>query len=297
MGIRLFCLLMTHAIVMIVLARIKMDTSITPSKTKLPIELIHNGISSLVIASIRPPTFRTRQIDPKSAKKVLYTHKSMSAMLSTIPEVNEDPRDDGLDDVDGPIKGAVDEFLSYDSLLKQGLLSGIAAVAPLPLEKKWTLYMLPATMRWAENSYMRQGTFDSLQGFCVLFNTVFYERFDADNRPILDSFKADHMFFIMKDDMFPSWESQPDGGVWTFVVPKKDVESAWREIVFSLIGGTTNSTHINGLQITSKGRGLFQIRVWTDHGRGDSLEKETMPTLTTCKLSYPPSFRSWQESK
>jgi hypothetical protein len=187
--------------------------------------------------------------------------------------------------------------LSFATLQQEGLLLGMAEIAPFPLRHSWTLFIHEINNTdWSNASYVRQGTFDTLQGFCVCTNTVFYG-LGEDNRRLPGSFKASHMFFCMKDNIFPSWESQPDGGVWTFTVAEKDLEAAWEAILFAVVGGTVPTEHVNGLQINPKPKGIYQIRLWTDHARDEELEKETFKAIEHVKTPMgKPSFRAWLES-
>lgn len=84
------------------------------------------------------------------------------------------------------------------------------------------------------------------------------------------------MFFLMKDDIFPSWESPKNikGGYWSFKVYKINSQDAWQQLSFAMIGNTLckdteDMKYINGISISPKYSNCI-IKIWnSDYTKDD----------------------------
>ena len=182
---------------------------------------------------------------------------------------------------------------SFETLSKQGLLKGFTAAAPFELAEKWTLlaHALDNT-DWSAASYIEQGTVDTLQGFCVLFNTIFYD-VDPENGTVVEgTFKADRIFRLGK--------AAADGGmaddrVWTVCVPKEMIEEYWKKLLYGAVGGTIDPTRLCRLEISPKPNGNFHVRISTHRGGCPELMSFTDAAKHPGIISVE-TFTVWKES-
>ena len=81
------------------------------------------------------------------------------------------------------------------------------------------------------------------------------------------------MFFLMKDDIPPIWETGKNigGGMWTFKVSKKSLDKIWIDLIAFTLGNTLTKNpddmeHINGISISPKINNCI-VKIWNDDNK------------------------------
>ena len=75
------------------------------------------------------------------------------------------------------------------------------------------------------------------------------------------------MFFLMRDGIFPLWEDESNinGGVWSYIVQKKEVNSCWIDISIKTIGELLTDeeylSDINGISLSPR-TNVGIIKIW-----------------------------------
>ena len=143
-----------------------------------------------------------------------------------------------------------------------------------PIQSKWSLWYHSITdNKWTKESYKKIMNINNLLDYQFLKTN--FEQQHLQNG----------MFFIMRDDIFPTWED-PDnrlGGCVSFKVYSKDIIEAWNKLFLNLISeNITIETdcweEINGISIAPK-KEFNIIKLWlrNDTEKYKSLIKEIDP--------------------
>ena len=143
-----------------------------------------------------------------------------------------------------------------------------------PIQSKWSLWYHSITdNKWTKDSYKKIMNINNLLDYQFLKTN--FEQQHLQNG----------MFFIMRDDIFPTWED-PDnrlGGCVSFKVYSKDIIEAWNKLFLNLISeNITIETdcweEINGISIAPK-KEFNIIKLWlrNDTEKYKSLIKEIDP--------------------
>lgn len=97
------------------------------------------------------------------------------------------------------------------------------------LENEWTFYIhLQHNSDWSLQSYHNIMKFNTLKDGILL------------NHHCNSELAKYSLYFVMKNDIEPIWES-PDninGGVFSFRIPNKEIERVWKIVYYKLIGET-----------------------------------------------------------
>ena len=126
------------------------------------------------------------------------------------------------------------------------------------LSDKWVLWAhLPHDTSWTLESYKKILGFNALEDIIAL------------NQHISDSVIKNCMLFLMKNDVTPLWEDDKNikGGCFSFKVNNNNVVSAWKRIVYCIVGNTitldtTLLSNITGITISPK-KSFCIIKIWT----------------------------------
>ena len=123
------------------------------------------------------------------------------------------------------------------------------------LDTEWNLWFHSITENdWTNKSYQKLMTIRNL----------------FDYQLVINSFKQNHyqngMFFIMKEDIFPTWEHPRNrqGCFLSFKVGSSQVMDEWKELLFRILTNnafTDSRTCINGLSISPK-KEFNIIKIW-----------------------------------
>mgnify|MGYP006081408699 FL=1 len=125
------------------------------------------------------------------------------------------------------------------------------------LTDKWVLWAhLPHDINWNLQSYKKIIGFNALEDIIAL------------NQHISDSVVTNCMLFLMKNNITPLWEDKQNkqGGCFSFKVNNKNVVSAWKRLIYCLVGNTitnndTLNNNITGITISPK-KSFCIIKVW-----------------------------------
>lgn len=126
------------------------------------------------------------------------------------------------------------------------------------LSSKWTLYYHdPEDANWSNSSYIRVCEFSTIEEFWSLYQALPKSTFHLG------------MFFLMRDNIFPTWEDplNQNGGYWSYKVPISDVLSVWESLSVYLVSEniTPNDEKlINGISISPK-KGFCIIKIWNNN--------------------------------
>ena len=143
------------------------------------------------------------------------------------------------------------------------------------IHSKWTLWYHSITdNKWTKDSYKKIMNINNLLDYHFLKTN--FEQQHLQNG----------MFFIMRDDIFPTWED-PDnrlGGCISFKVYSKDIIEAWNKLFLKLISEDITSEtecweEINGISIAPK-KEFNIIKLWL---RNDT---QTHKNLVKCIEPY-----------
>jgi len=120
---------------------------------------------------------------------------------------------------------------------------------PHPISPYYTLWFHDLNDKsWNIKSYKKIAEIRDLDTFWKIYNKI--ETFN------------NGMFFLMRENILPTWEDKQNvnGGVWSFRLSRKVIDSAWNELSMALIGGTLvdedkikeTNTIITGISISPK---------------------------------------------
>jgi Eukaryotic initiation factor 4E len=126
------------------------------------------------------------------------------------------------------------------------------------LKYKWNYYYhLPNDKTWSLSSYKR-----------IISEIDSLEKLIAINENITENIIKNCMLFVMKSGITPMWEDTQNrnGGCFSYKVSNKVVVSVWRDLMYSLCGGTltVDRKHmdlVNGITISPK-RGFCIVKIW-----------------------------------
>lgn len=127
-----------------------------------------------------------------------------------------------------------------------------------PLSNKWTLYAhLPHDTDWSIDSYKSFLEMNYLEESVALLETI------------PEILVKNCMLFLMKNDIKPIWEDpgNRNGGCFSYKVHIKDINVAWKNLCYSIIGNTITkfeslSSVINGATISPK-KNFYIVKIWT----------------------------------
>ena len=119
----------------------------------------------------------------------------------------------------------------------------------------WTLWFHKIDdNNWLIDSYQKLYEIHTVKDYCELINTI----------PTYES----GMFFLMKEDIPPIWETGKNigGGMWTFKVSKKKLDELWTDLMAHVLGNTLTTeaeemNNINGISISPK-KEFNIIKIW-----------------------------------
>ncbi len=127
----------------------------------------------------------------------------------------------------------------------------------------WTLYYHDKhETSWEENSYMKIESFDTVEKFWKIFNSL----------PDL----TEIMLFLMRSDVKPMWEDKrnKDGGAYLYKIHSSQTPEIWTDVASALIGETLHcdfemSKKITGISISPKYQ-TTTLRIWIEDLNIDS---------------------------
>jgi hypothetical protein len=125
------------------------------------------------------------------------------------------------------------------------------------LVNKWTLWAhLPHDTDWSINSYIQISNFTTVEDTLAVTETL---------PPIL---VENCMLFVMKKGITPIWEDPKnrDGGCFSYKVPNKSVYKVWKDLTYSIAGGSVSNQAgfvncVTGITISPK-KNFCIIKIW-----------------------------------
>ena len=142
------------------------------------------------------------------------------------------------------------------------------------LNSSWTLWFHRFDdNKWDLESYTKLNTFNTIQEFSVILHLI----------------KAKHiqngMFFLMRDEILPMWESEDnkDGGCFSLKVFKQDIPNAWKILTTrlvneSLLKDLDKYSLVNGISISPK-KTYSIIKLWFNGEEINDLEQLNSNTI------------------
>lgn len=126
------------------------------------------------------------------------------------------------------------------------------------LSDTWNLYIhYPDDVNWDLSSYRVLYTFNRLEEVIALLNVIEQDLYSK------------CMFFLMRDDIKPTWEDPANvkGGGFSYKIENKNIKRIWQIICYQAVGETlfkdTNySKNINGITLSPK-KNFSVIKIWT----------------------------------
>lgn len=142
------------------------------------------------------------------------------------------------------------------------------------LHSNWTLYYHnPNTTDWSNESYRRITRMNSIHAFCAYYKQMDFEEC------------AHGMFFLMRDNIMPTWEDERNkgGGCWSFKVSLNHFFYVWKHLSMLLVGESlsTEPMQLNGISVSPK-RGFCIVKLWNHdsrHCKTDLLKLEEVKYL------------------
>lgn len=128
----------------------------------------------------------------------------------------------------------------------------------MELPNIWTLWFTEQDLdkyNWKLSNYKRLATIRTVEEFWQAIHSIPEHRW------------IEGMYFLMKGDILPTWES-PDnrnGQSMNFRVPKIYAYVSWIELAMQLLGGTlmpATQSNLNGISISPKNN-TVTIKIWT----------------------------------
>ena len=128
----------------------------------------------------------------------------------------------------------------------------------MELQNTWTLWYTEQDLdkyNWKLSNYKKLATIKTVQDFWKAIVSVPEHRW------------IDGMYFLMKDDILPTWESadNKNGQSMNFRVPKIYAFVSWVELAMQLVGENlmpSTKWNINGISISPKNN-TVTIKIWT----------------------------------
>ena len=125
------------------------------------------------------------------------------------------------------------------------------------LSDNWTFYIhLQENKDWSIDSYIKIMNFNNVEEAILLNDEINYDLIKKS------------MLFLMKEDIFPTWEHEKnrDGGCFSFKVFNKDVAFVWKQLYYCLIGNSLTADIeankcINGITVSPKKKFCI-VKVW-----------------------------------
>jgi Eukaryotic initiation factor 4E len=125
------------------------------------------------------------------------------------------------------------------------------------LSDNWTLWAhLPHNTDWSLKSYIPVSTFTTVEETISVIETL----------PA--ALVENCMLFIMRKGINPTWEDPKnrDGGCFSYKVLNKNVVGAWKELTYSVVGGSISSKGsffdcVTGITISPK-KNFCIIKIW-----------------------------------
>lgn len=133
------------------------------------------------------------------------------------------------------------------------------------LGRNWSLWYHGNNNIWTDESYHLLSPITTVEDFWKVMTCL------------KSYYLQNGWFFLMLDGVFPSWESNPKGGSWSFRISKKDIQKAWNEIIIyltseNLTDSLKNNQKIIGVSISPK-KTFSIIKVWiSDHQEKEGVE-------------------------
>ena len=126
------------------------------------------------------------------------------------------------------------------------------------LSDKWVLWAhLPHVTDWSNKSYIAIQEIAKIEEIVSLYNII------------PESMVKNCMLFLMRKNIFPSWEDPKNrkGGCFSFKVNNKRVSDIWKKLSYSLLGETLSPkdnlmNKITGITISPK-KAFCIIKIWT----------------------------------
>ena len=144
----------------------------------------------------------------------------------------------------------------------------------LKTNSKWTLwYHSIKNNEWNKSSYKKIMNINTLYDFYLL--KTHFERQHLQNG----------MFFVMRDDIFPTWEDPENrlGGCISFKIESKNILDSWNKLFLyliseNIINDKSQYEEINGISIAPK-KEFNIIKIWirNDNTNYKSLIKDIEP--------------------
>jgi hypothetical protein len=125
------------------------------------------------------------------------------------------------------------------------------------LSDKWTLWAhLPHNTDWSLKSYIPISTFTTVE------ETI------AVTESLPPTLVENCMLFMMRKGIQPIWEDPQnrDGGCFSYKVLSKSIYGAWKELTYSIVGGSISSKagffdSVTGITISPK-KNFCIIKIW-----------------------------------
>jgi hypothetical protein len=131
-------------------------------------------------------------------------------------------------------------------------------------KSKWNLWFHREKKNWKIDGYNKLYSITNIKEFWDLHNNI----------ESLNGIVAHH-FFLMKNNIEPTWEhpSNRNGGTWSFKIPAEDSYKLWEKLAMYVVGESLveDSSKINGLSIVLKNPSISIIKIWISEANYSSL--------------------------
>jgi hypothetical protein len=133
------------------------------------------------------------------------------------------------------------------------------------LNSSWTLWFHRYDdNKWDLESYTKLNTFNTIEEFSILLHLI------------KEKHIQNGMFFLMREEILPMWESEDnkDGGCFSLKIFKQDIQDAWKTLTTklvneSLLKDTDKYNLVNGISISPK-KTYSIIKLWF---KGEEINK------------------------
>lgn len=127
-----------------------------------------------------------------------------------------------------------------------------------PLNNDWGVYVHYVDNRdWSQLSYIKLHKLANMEQSILL------------GEQITDYWVKRTMIFVMKNNIFPTWEDENNinGGCFSFKIDNKNIFNVWNNMYYMLLGETltkkhSDMIHINGISVSSKKK-FCMFKIWT----------------------------------
>ena len=134
-----------------------------------------------------------------------------------------------------------------------------------PMQDTWVLWAhLPHDSNWSIDSYIKVMTIKHVEEIITLLHDI------------PDKLVVGCMFFIMKENILPTWEDDNNkhGGCFSYKI-QNHIPTAWRDMAYSIVGRTLTrdpkfNSAITGISISPKKKFCI-LKLW----------------MNTCKYNNP----------